>query len=63
MTQSFYDQYSELINILDYIADTPEESTDQQKSGYFDLVKLHTKRALSKLGKNDDSSATIQAGD
>lgn len=63
MTQSFYDQYSELINILDCIADVPTNSSEKQKAEYLDLFQIHTKKALAKLDKNDQSGTTVQARD
>lgn len=57
MSQDFYNQYSELINILDCIVDIPENMPDNQKAGYLNLFQFHTKKALAKLNKNPDDTS------
>ena len=54
MTQPDYDQYSELINILDCLVDVPANMPDNQKAGYLNLFQFHAKKALAKLNKNQD---------
>jgi hypothetical protein len=63
MTQDFYNQYSELINILDCIVDVPENMPDYQKAEYLNLFQKHTRKALAKLNMNPDepNSTAIQA--
>ncbi len=60
MTQPDYDQYSELINILDCIVDIPENMPDNQKAGYLNLFQFHAKRAFAKLNMNPDEQNRLK---